>query len=183
MCLPAWFTLFWCIDGWKLTVALDEFGVVGIHRNKNRIYQTPTMKTKFMHIGMYKICPTLLLLFLMICRCSIRCGKPLKPLVLANDRQLWCLSRVWCHPIQLDHRLFVSQHCLEEGGWKQYGAILMAPAWGWWIDTSDRCIKRWYDKVVNLDGCNWMSDRLQPDNLRALGLQGGAQSRRWATCL
>jgi hypothetical protein len=56
------------LDGQKLKAALNGFVEVGLRRRKNKLEETPTRKSKLMHVGMYFIAPMLLLLFLMMGR-------------------------------------------------------------------------------------------------------------------
>jgi len=58
------------LDGQKLNAAQDEFVEVGPHRRKNRLEETPTKRTKLVHLAMHFIALMLLLLFLMMCRCK-----------------------------------------------------------------------------------------------------------------
>jgi hypothetical protein len=57
------------LDGEKLKGALGEFAEIGLWRMKNRLKQTPTKKWNLVHVRMYFIALTLLLLFLMRCSC------------------------------------------------------------------------------------------------------------------
>jgi len=45
------------LDGQKLKAALDEFAGVALLQRKNRLAETPTRKSKLMHVGMYFIAP------------------------------------------------------------------------------------------------------------------------------
>jgi len=56
------------LDGQKLKPALDEFSEVGLYRSNDQLEETPTTKSKLMHIGMYFVALMVLLFFFMMCR-------------------------------------------------------------------------------------------------------------------
>jgi len=135
------------LDGQKLKAVLDEFVEVGIRQRTNRLNETPTRKRRLVHVGMNFIAPMLLLLILMMCRSRRWQGRNIGLQVFADKGALRCLQRFPCPAIYLYHRLCGSRHCWEKGGWKQYSAIPMALAWGWWIDTSNSYINGRYNHL------------------------------------
>jgi len=166
------------LDGQKPKTALNKFPEVALHQRENRIDKTPTKNRKFVHVGMYFIAPMLLLLFLMMCWYRRQRGWSQQSPVLATQSVLRLLDWFSCWAISLYNCSCGSRHCWEEGGWKQYSAMLMARAWGWWIHTSDSYINRWYNDFINYECCNLPSTRPQGENMRALAPPGGA-SCRW----
>jgi len=163
----------------KLKAARFGFAVVGLHWREIMLDETPTKKKKLMHDGMNFISPRYLLCALMMCRYRRWRGSNLGSQVLTDKGELRLHDRFPCWVLSLYHFLCGSPHCWEEGGWKQYSAILMAVAWGWWINTSDSYIIRWYNHFANHECCNCRSARPQPENPWALGLLARAQWRWW----
>jgi len=118
---------------------------------------------------MYFIAPLLPSLFLRMFRTRWWRGRHLGSQVFADKSALRPLEQLPCRAIELYHRLCGSWLCWKEGGWKQYSAILIALAWGRWIDTSDCYINCRYDHFVNHACCNPRSARPQPENPRIWG--------------
>jgi hypothetical protein len=81
------------LDGQKLKAALDEFGEVGLRRQKNRLEETPTKKRKLVLVVMYFIAPMLLVLFLKMCRSRRRRRRNLGSQVFADKCALRRLKR------------------------------------------------------------------------------------------
>jgi len=161
------------LDGHKLKAALHEFAEVGLLWRKQMLKVTPTKKMNLLHVGMYIIARTLFLLLVMMCRSRRRQGSNLGSQVVADKCALRHLDRFPSWTSKLYHRLCGFRHCWAEGKWNQYSAILMALAWGWWIETSHSFINCRYDHFVNREWFNRRSARPQPENPRAMGLPGG----------
>jgi hypothetical protein len=87
------------LDGQKHKPALDELAGLGLCGRKNRLKETPTKKRKLVHLGMYLITLTLLLLFLMMCGSRTRQGRNLGSQVFANTGALRRLERFPCRAI------------------------------------------------------------------------------------
>jgi len=161
-------------NGQKLKVPLDKFTEVEYPQTKDRIDATPTKQKKFVHNGICLVTPFHLLLFLM--KTGERRGgrENLASEVFTNSGPLPHLDLFPCWAIYRYTYSCRSWRFWEEGGWKQYSAILMALSWGWWVNPSDVYINGWNDHFVNHECSNRWSARPQIENPRALGLQGGA---------
>jgi len=170
------------LDGQKLNTAVDELVEDGLCQWKNWLKVTPPLPRKLVHIGRYFIVLMLQLLFLMMCIYRSPRERNLWAQVFAENSALWRCDQFPSKVIVLYHRLCGSRHCCKQGGRTQNWTILMALAWGWWIDTSDSYHNRRYDQFVHFEWCNCWSPRPQPENPRALGLQGRTSWGWWSAC-
>jgi hypothetical protein len=76
------------LDGQKLKTALDEFTVIGISRNMNRLKDTPARKITLGHDDMHFVASMHLQLFLMMCISRRRHGRNVGSQVFTNTGAL-----------------------------------------------------------------------------------------------